>query len=117
MVPHLLNRIVDRHARFYLLSHFENDQIFKNVCKQMGKSFFFSFWNPSGHYYLNLSQTLEREVAQSLIVLNKEANKLMLEGQLSDRSIFGNKSCFRNEICNGAKIVLNQGKHSLLFSY
>ena len=52
----------------------------------MGDAFFFSFWNPSGHYSLNLANIIEREIAMILIVLNKEVNKLIIAGTMADRS-------------------------------
>lgn len=43
----------------------------------MGDAFFFSFWNPNRHYELNLSNNLERDIAMTLLVLNKEVyNKI-----------------------------------------
>lgn len=38
----------------------------------MGDAYFFSFWNPNRHYELNLSNKIEREIALTLLVLNKE---------------------------------------------
>jgi len=107
MVPYLMNRIVDRHVRFKLLSHFNDIKTFRNISKVMNKCYYFSFWNPTGHYSLNLAHYLERELAMSLLVLNKETHKLMLEGLMADRSISGNKSCFRNETYNGSPFFID----------
>lgn len=52
----------------------------------MGPAYYFNFWNPNGHYELNLANPIEREIAISLIVINKEANKLMTNGERADRS-------------------------------
>ena len=52
----------------------------------MKDAFDFNFWNPNGHYSLNLSNPIERNVAVSLFVMNKEAKKKMEEGLLCDRS-------------------------------
>jgi predicted nucleic acid-binding Zn-ribbon protein len=46
----------------------------------MGQAFYFNFWNPSGHYELNLSNLIEREIAITLLVLNKEAGKKIASG-------------------------------------
>jgi hypothetical protein len=66
----------------------------------MGNAFNFSFWNPTGHYKLNLQHPIEREVAMMIIVINKEANRRILAGEMSDKSQMGNKSCMRNERYN-----------------
>jgi hypothetical protein len=52
----------------------------------MGNAFNFNFWNPNGHYKLNLSNFVERNTAITLFVLNKEAKKKIEEGTLCDRS-------------------------------
>lgn len=52
----------------------------------MGQSFYFSFWNPNGHYELNLANIVEREVAISLIAISKEAGKRIAAGEKVDRS-------------------------------
>lgn len=64
-------------------------------------AFFFNFWNPNGHYELNLANEIERDIAITLIVMNKEASRVILAGERPDRSQMGNKSCFRNEKLNG----------------
>ena len=88
IVPYLLNRIYDRHNRFYLVSHFPNiaKRLLSKISAKMGDAFFFSFWNPTGHYTLNLANNIERDIAMTLIVLNKEVNKFIVGGTLADRS-------------------------------
>jgi hypothetical protein len=73
----------------------------------MGTAYFFSFWNPTGHYSLNLAKRVEREVAMTILVLNKEAGKRITAGEKVDRSKYGNKSCFRNESLNGMTITID----------
>jgi hypothetical protein len=46
----------------------------------------FSFWNPNGHYELNLANSVERDIALTLIVHNKESAKKILSGERADRS-------------------------------
>jgi len=46
----------------------------------MGDAYYFNFWNPTGHYRLNLGNEIEREIAMTLIVKNKEINRLVTEG-------------------------------------
>jgi len=52
----------------------------------MGQSFTFCYWNPNGHYELNLANQVEREIAMTLIVINKEISKRITSGELADRS-------------------------------
>jgi hypothetical protein len=52
----------------------------------MRYAYSFSFWNPNGHYELNLGNFVEREVAMSLIVINKEVYKRIAAGENADRS-------------------------------
>ena len=52
----------------------------------MGHAFYFSFWNPNGHFEINLANHIEREIAISLIVINKEAYKKVAAGERADRS-------------------------------
>lgn len=66
----------------------------------MGNAFYFPYWNPNGHYELNLANQVERDIAVTLIVLNKEAMKRVAAGEKADRSQMGNKSSFRNEKFN-----------------
>ena len=67
---------------------------------KLGQSFNFSFWNPTGHYELNIGNPVERDIAISLIVQSKEVYKRIAAGERADRSQMGNKSCFRNERFN-----------------
>lgn len=71
------------------------------LSKKMGKAFYFNFWNPNGHYELNLGNPIERDIAVTLVVFNKEQSKRIINGERADRSQSGNKSCFRNEKMNG----------------
>jgi len=83
-----MNRIVDRHNRFNLVHHFGYMQrlIFSQLFKRMGHAFYFSYWNPNGHYELNLANHIEREIAVSLIVINKEVFKRIAAGEKVDKS-------------------------------
>lgn len=88
IVPYLLNRIADRHSRFHLFSHFSSNlaNLISKTYKQMHQAYFFSFWNPTNHYTLNLSNKIERDIAITLLVLNKEYNKLITADLKADRS-------------------------------
>jgi hypothetical protein len=52
----------------------------------MGDALFFSFWNPSGYYKLNLANEIEREIAMTLLVLSKEVSLLVSKALCADRS-------------------------------
>lgn len=108
IVPHLLNRVVDRPLRFNFVTHFNKSwkQVLSKVYSRMGFAYFFSYWSPNGHYILNLSNKVERDVAVSLVVQNKQAIKRISAGERVDRSQFGNKSCFRNERFNGQSFLI-----------
>lgn len=73
----------------------------------MGKAYSFNYWNPNGHYELNLTNPVERDVAVSIIIINKEASKKIGAGERADRSQMGNKSFFRNEKFNSKTFVMN----------
>jgi hypothetical protein len=109
IAPVLMNRIVDRHNRFALVSHFPKQQksLLTKISQRMGGSYFFNYWNPNGHYELNLANQVERDIAISLIILNKEASKRIAAGEKADRSQMGNKSCFRNEKFNSKLFVMS----------
>jgi len=48
------------------------------IKKKMGThAYYFSCFNPSGHYKLNLNKAIEREVAKNIIVLNKRVQTLI----------------------------------------
>lgn len=49
-------------------------------------AYFFNFWNPNGHYELNLANEIERDIAITLIVINKEESKSIIAGERPDRS-------------------------------
>lgn len=72
----------------------------------MGRAYLFNYWNPNGHYELNLANPVERDVAITLIVMNKEAMKRVAAGERADRSQMGNKSCFRNEKFNTKAFIM-----------
>lgn len=58
IAPFLMNRVADRHNRFALFSHFPKGQrnLLSRVSSKMGKNaFMFNYWNPNGHYELNLA--------------------------------------------------------------
>ena len=61
-------------------------RLFSKISSKMGDAYYFSFWNPTGHYSLNLGNLIERDIATTLIVLNKEICKMIVSGILPDRS-------------------------------
>ncbi len=67
----------------------------------MGQALSFNFFNPNGHYRLNLSVPEQREVAKCILLLNKQVFAKITAGELCDRSQKGNKSYIRNERYSG----------------
>ena len=65
----------------------------------------FNFYNPQGHYRLNLSIASQRETANVLVLLNKLFYAKVKAGELKDRSQKGNLSCMRNEKVGGGAFV------------
>jgi hypothetical protein len=102
IAPFLMNKIADRHNRFAMVSNFPKSQrtLLTKVAQKMGRAYNFNYWNPNGHYELNRANEVERDVAATLFIMNKEMGKRIAAGERADRSQMGNKSCFRNEKFN-----------------
>ena len=74
----------------------------------MGRdTMYFSSLNPNGRYRLDLSKKVERDVAKTLIAINKRVNAKIVAKERIDRSQVGNQSCFRNERINNFKFVMH----------
>ena len=88
IAPYLVNRVADRHLKYQFVGHFAKNwkQVLTKVYSRMGMAYFFSYWNPNGHYILNLSNKIEREIAITLIVQNKQVIKRISAGERADRS-------------------------------
>ena len=58
MMRMLMARVKDWHNRFILVEHFKSSaaRILTTIKKQMGQAFTFNFFNPNGHYRLNLGE-------------------------------------------------------------
>jgi hypothetical protein len=100
-VENLLPKIHDRHNRFAIIP-IEN---IREMRKSQGDSYSFSCFNPTGSYDLNLSVPLQRDLALSLLLLNKLNFERIGKGESVDKSKDGNKSCFRNEKLNRGKFT------------
>ena len=88
MVEMLMPRILDRHGRFMIMSHFKSElqTMLTSMHNTMGQAMNFNFYNPQGHYKLNLSVPEQREVANVLILLNKLFFAKVKAGEYRDRS-------------------------------
>jgi hypothetical protein len=53
-------------------------------------SYYFSCFNPTGRYRLNLNKYIERELAKIFLLLNKKVNNLIISKKIFDRSQLGN---------------------------
>jgi len=103
----MLPKIRDRHNRYKLIEHFkwEMQTMLSRVHSYMGQAMNFNFWNPTGHYILNMAVPEQREVANVLLLLNKQFFNRVKANELKDRSHKGNASCLRNEKVSGGAIV------------
>ena len=103
----ILSVICDKHNRFALFQHYPESTTtnIRKCQRELGDAFNFTFWNPSGHYMLNLAHPQQREVAKCLILINRNVCEQITKNELRDRSQTGNKSCFRNEKHNGARFA------------
>lgn len=68
---------------------------------------YWSSFNPNGRYVLDLSHPVQRDIARSLIAINKRVNAKIVGKERFDRSQNGNQSCFRNERINNLKFVMH----------
>ena len=58
----------------------------------LGESFLFTYFNPTGHYKLRLSNPADREVAMTLLMFNRKYKLFTEKGDVTDRSKMGNQS-------------------------
>ena len=84
-------------------------QLVSQLKQEMGAStLYFSCFNTTGRYKLNLSISYQREIAKVLMVMNKKVFAMIKAKEMVDRSQVGNQSCFRNERINGFKFEMSQ---------
>jgi hypothetical protein len=81
-VQNLLPKINDRHNRFAIVP-IEN---IREIQVAQGDGFAFSCLNPTGSYNLNLSVPVQRDVAKSLLLLNKLNYERIAKGESIDKS-------------------------------
>lgn len=60
--------------------------------KLLGEAYTFTYFNPTGHYRLKLSNSSDREVAMTLLMLNRKYKLLINQGIVTDHSKVGNQS-------------------------
>lgn len=99
---------MNRHFRFDLLQYLDNIETKQIAHKHLGEAYKFTFYNPTGHYKLKLSNKPERDVAITLLMFNRKYKLLVKQGDVTDRSKFGNQSCFRNEKISGASFMYTE---------
>ena len=107
MAEMVLPMIKDQHNRFKIIEHFKSDaqSLLTRMHANLGQAMFFNFWNPSGHYDLNLTVPEQRAVANVILLLNKLFAAKVKTGEYKDRSQKGNASCLRNEKVSGGHFV------------
>ena len=100
-------KIRDRHNRFKLIGHFkwEMQTMLTRIHNNMEQAMNFNFFNPQGHYELNLAVPEQRDVANTILFLNKQFFAKVKAGECKDRSQFGNASCLRNEKVGGGVLL------------
>ena len=69
-------------------------------------AYYFSCFNPTGHYRLDLNVEVQRNIAKNLLVVNKKMYAAVKAKESVDRSQIGNQSCFRNEKVNNFKFEM-----------
>ena len=106
MIELIFPKIIDKHNKFKLIQHFgwEFQTMLTRIHNNMEQAMNFNFWNPQGHYCLNLSVPEQREVANTILLLNKQFFAKVKAGEYRDRSQNGNASCIRNERVGGGII-------------
>ena len=99
----MMPKIFDRHNRFRLIEAHKDIAciMLSKLYKKLGHAMNFNFWNPSGHYNLNLGVPEQRDVAKIIMILNRQVYNKIVAGELKDRSQKGNKSYIRNEKLSG----------------
>ena len=114
IAPYVLSATQDRHIRFAIAAqaYMDSEQLMmmlmSQVKKDMGTSqFYFSVFNPTGRYKLNLNVGYQRDVAKVLMVMNKKVQPMIKAKEITDRSQIGNQSCFRNERINNHKFEMS----------
>lgn len=104
VIPYLVFSIMDR-LMMHTIFDGMNKTMIDNIinCKPMIIDF--TPLNLNGHYRIDLSNSTElysimsnyRSIMEGLLEMNKNIVKLMEKNRLYDRSMHGNKCCFRNE--------------------
>ena len=107
VLEHVFPKIRDNHNKYKLIEHFkwEMQTMLTRIKSNLGQAMNFNFWNPQGHYVLNLKVPEQREVANTILLLNKQFFVKVKAGELKDRSQHGNASCLRNEKVAGGAII------------
>lgn len=97
VIPYLMNAIQDSHLRFAMINQaFRADKDLSNLLlsdirKAMGvEALYFSCFNPNGSYVLDLAKPVQREVAKSLVAINKRVCEKIVAKQIVDTSQNGN---------------------------
>lgn len=118
--PFLINAIQDSHLRFALAAQASlqgagaMNELLSSMRASMGSSaLYFSSFNPNGRYSLDLGNEVQRDVAKSLMAINKRYNAKIVAKECFDRSQTGNQSAFRNERINGLKFAMHVGTWKL----
>lgn len=78
-----------------------------HIPRILGDAYAFTYFNPTGHYRLNLAYASQRIVAETILLLDYKHKLLIEDKQIVDKSKHGNQSCFRNEKFNEVPFVFS----------
>jgi hypothetical protein len=94
---HLMNSIMDRHNRYAIAAqaNYEDEQgtmlLLSQLKQEIGtNAYYFSSFNPTGRYRLNLNIEVQRNIAKNLLVMNKKMYAMVKAKEIVDKSQIGN---------------------------
>ena len=105
---------MDRHIRFAIAAQasYDNEQGMLTLMTQLKNNigtnaYYFSSFNPTGRYRLDLNIEVQRNIAKNLLVMNKTVFAMVKAKERTDQSQIGNQSCFRNERVNNFRFEMS----------
>ena len=103
----LLFRLIDPSEAVRLLDECLNAKEKREVQSVLGQAFRLLIGQATGHYRLNLSEDMDRDVFTRLMAVNKDERAWLAQRYPGlDTSQHGNGHRFRNEKLNGSSIVI-----------
>lgn len=77
MASLIFTNVIDKHNRFALFQLFPEmaSSYIKKCQRDLGDAYNFTFWNPTGHYVMNLANPQQREVVKCLLLINRQVSE------------------------------------------